>query len=111
MSYVAASHPSAQPEPTACFSVHAEASPGIMPRVLELFAKRGLVPSSWTSRVGADQDLTIDIQMHGMDAPLMNYVAACLRQIVGVETVLVSERRSRHAEADSAAIRKHAASI
>ena len=30
---------------TACFSVHARAEPGVMPRVLELFAKRGLVPS------------------------------------------------------------------
>jgi acetolactate synthase small subunit len=90
----AASNPaSALSESTACFSVHAVANPGVMPRVLELFAKRGLVPSSWTSRVGAEQDLTIDIQMSGMDGALMDYVAACLRQIVGVEVVLVSEKR------------------
>jgi len=30
------------PSVTACFSVHAHAEPGVMPRVLELFAKRGL---------------------------------------------------------------------
>ena len=82
-------------ESTACFSVHAVASPGIMPRVLELFAKRGLVPSSWTSRVGAEQDLTIDIQMRGMEGELTAYVAACLRQIVGVEVVLVSQKHQR----------------
>lgn len=84
-------------EPTACFSVHAVADPAIMPRVLGLFAKRGLVPTSWASRVGHEQELTIDIQMQGMDGGLMGYVAACLRQIVGVEVVLVSEKRQGRA--------------
>lgn len=93
MPSVTASFPSLDTEPTACFSVHAAATPGIMPRVLELFAKRGLVPSSWTSRVGPEQDLTIDIQMNGMDRMLMDYVAACMRQIADVEVVLVSEKR------------------
>src|SRR5690242_20865017 len=59
-----ASHP---PEtPTACFSVHAKAEPGVMPRVLALFAKRGLVPTSWHSRVNGGE-LTIDLQMTGLD--------------------------------------------
>jgi acetolactate synthase small subunit len=79
---------------TACFSVHAHAAPGVMPRVLELFAKRGLVPSAWHSTVcGTDQgELTIDIQMHGLGRELMDYIAACLRQIAYVEVVLTSER-------------------
>ena len=81
-------------EPTACFSVNAEADPGVMPRVLEVFAKRGLVPSSWTSRVGAEQDLTIDIQMQGMETDLADFVARSLRQIVGVHVVLTSEKRA-----------------
>ena len=34
---------------TACFSVIATAVPGTMPRVLEIFAKRGLVPARWPS--------------------------------------------------------------
>src|SRR5690348_4327012 len=78
---------------TACFSVHAHAEPGVMPRVLELFAKRGLVPSVWHSAVyGTDQtELTIDIQMRGLGHDLMDYVAACLRQIAYVKVVLTSE--------------------
>ncbi len=36
---------------TACFAVHARAEPGVMPRVLEQFAKRGLIPSNWHSDV------------------------------------------------------------
>jgi hypothetical protein len=78
----------------ACFSVHARAEPGVMPRVLELFSKRGLVPSTWHSSISGadDQELTIDIQMRGMATELADYVAACLRQIVYVEVVLTSRK-------------------
>jgi hypothetical protein len=81
---------------TACFSVHAHAEPGVMPRILELFAKRGLVPSFWHStRCGTeDAELTIDIQMCGIGRDLSDYLAACLRQIAYVEVVLTSEKRS-----------------
>jgi acetolactate synthase small subunit len=77
---------------TACFSVHARAEPGVMPRVLELFAKRGLVPSAWRSSTsGVDQrDLTIDIRMGRLGREATDYIAACLRQIVCVEVVLTS---------------------
>ena len=62
--------------------------------MLELFAKRGLVPSGWNSTVcGTDQaELTIDIQMRGLGRDLMDYIAACLRQIAYVEVVLTSEK-------------------
>ncbi len=93
MSPTVASAARARTEPTACFSVHAEAEPGVMPRVLELFAKRGLVPTSWHSRASA-RDLTIDIQMCGLDLDTMGYIAACLRQIPTVAVVLTSEKRS-----------------
>ena len=79
---------------TACFSVHAYADPGVMPRVLELFAKRGLVPSAMHSlTTGTDRsDLTIDIQMRGLGRDAVDYIAACLRQITFVEVVLTSEK-------------------
>jgi len=86
---------SSETQPTACFSVSADADPGVMSRVLEVFAKRGLVPTFWTSRVGAERDLTIDIQMRGMESDLADYVAQTLRQVVGVEVVLTSEKRAR----------------
>jgi len=95
MSRAAESAFSPEAEPTACFSVNAEADPGVMPRVLEVFAKRGLVPSFWTSRVSGERDLTIDIQMRGMAGELADYVARTLRQIAGVEVVLTSEKRAR----------------
>ena len=81
---------------TCCFSVHARAEPGTMPRIVELFAKRGLVPTMWHSATcGTDQTLlTIDVQMRGLDRDVMNYIAACMRQIPFVEVVLTSERHS-----------------
>ena len=83
-------HP--ETDPTACFSIHAAAEPGVMPRVLALFAKRGLVPSSWVSRVSG-ADLVIDVQMRGLDPASAAYIGQCLRQIVSVDAVLTSEKR------------------
>ena len=81
---------------TACFSVHARAEPGVMPRVLELFAKRGLVPSVWQSSTSGDDQarLTIDIQMRGLGRETIDYMAACLRQIVFVEVVLTAQSQA-----------------
>ena len=65
MSLTAAT-PAPAAEFTACFSVVSQLDPGGMPRVLALFAKRGLVPTYWFSRV-SEQELTIDMQMEGLD--------------------------------------------
>ena len=71
------------------FSVHARAEPGVMPRVLELFAKRGLVPDRWDSSVvRPGMSLSIDIEIAGLEHDTVDYVASCMRQIAGVELVL-----------------------
>ncbi len=78
----------------ACFSIQAEAEPGVLPRVLELFARRGLVPRRWVSDVtgpGA-RELAIDVQVAGLAPEAQAYLARCLRQIWGVGAVLTSER-------------------
>lgn len=88
------------PSHTACFAVHADAEPGVMPRVLELFSKRGLVPHSWHSRVtgNAEDELVIDIQVTGMVQNEVDYVANCLRQIPTVGVVMTSRRFRAAAE-------------
>ena len=77
--------------PLACFSVHAAPEPGVMPRVLELFAKRGLVPQKWQS-AASDSVLTIEVQIAGLEREIADYIARCMRQIAGVAAVLTSER-------------------
>src|SRR5438105_8020716 len=89
----AAAHADSDASPLCvCFSVQARAEPGVMPRVVELFAKRGLVPQRWQSTV-AGEALTIDVHIAGLDRDLSAYIARCMRQVIGVETVLTSETR------------------
>jgi acetolactate synthase small subunit len=89
-----ATTPAPAAETVYCFSILAEAEPGVMPRVLELFARRGLTPTRWHSDVvGArGQELSIDIQVHGLDLAAGDYIARCLRQVYQVETVLTSQK-------------------
>jgi hypothetical protein len=75
---------------TVSFSVHARAEPGVMPRVLELFAKRGLVPLRWHSAVAPGLSLAIDVEADGLDSDTADYVARCMRQIPGVNLVLTA---------------------
>jgi acetolactate synthase small subunit len=98
MSSAAASAAQTKLSEVAFFSIHAGAEPGVMPRILEHFAKRGLVPSRWHSAVSAtDQSrLRIEIEMHGLDPDITEYIASCLRQIVSVETVLTIPRDHSH---------------
>ena len=79
--------------PTVTFTVRAARTPDALPRVLELFAKRNLVPDRCTSRrVGEARDrLLFEIQMEGMELRLADYMAACMRQIVHVESVVTDE--------------------
>ena len=79
---------------THCFAIRADATPGMMSRVLELFAKRNLVPTKWHSAVfgPGGEDLQVDIQMEGIEAELAGYIARCLRQIYGVDSVLTSTK-------------------
>ena len=94
-----AAAPIGAPQPVFCISILAEAEPGVMPRVLELFAKRGLVPLRWVSDLlaarnpGGGRELAIDLQVEGLTPELGDYVARCLRQVHGVERVLTSEKR------------------
>jgi hypothetical protein len=75
--------------PVSRFSVHASAEPGVMPRVLELFAKRGLVPDRWHSAVvRPGMRLSIDVEIAGLERDTVEYVASCMRQIAGVELVM-----------------------
>jgi hypothetical protein len=61
-----------------------------MPRLAELFAKRGLVPERWHSVVTPEMRLSIDVEIAGLARDTAEYVANCMRQVVGVELVLTA---------------------
>jgi hypothetical protein len=76
-----------------CYALTAEPDPSVLPRALEFIAKRGLVPyrchATLEGREGAE--LVIDMQVGGMDQMTADHVGDCLRQIVGVNAVLMSQ--------------------
>jgi acetolactate synthase small subunit len=91
MSPFAATLSAVDPQTTTCFSVTARLEPGILPRVLDLFAKRGLTPSYCCSRA-AGREMSIDLQVRGLDPDIASHIAACFRQMPSVGTVLTCVR-------------------
>ena len=78
-----------------CFSVRAVADPGMMPRLMELWAKRGLVPDRWhgVRDESGGTNVDIDIESGEIDHALAAQMAAAMRAIFGVSQVLLSEKR------------------
>lgn len=80
------------------FTVRADAEPGALPRVLELFAKRGLVPAALRSDLLAETEtLDITVEVVGLVRAESDHVAACLRAIPVVAHVLTTERMAERA--------------
>lgn len=77
-----------------CYSLRAKAEPGVMPRILALFAKRSLVPHRLHSdRQGpGDGTLAIEFQVAGLTPEMGAYIARCLEQLQDVEQVLTAQK-------------------
>ena len=74
------------------FTVTADAFPGLLPRVLEPFAKRDLIPDVVrVARQGAA--IRAEIAMEAMPLGMVHLVAGNLGQIVGVHRVEAMEGR------------------
>ena len=67
-----------------CFE--ADAEPGVLPRALELLAKRGLVPARVFAQ-SADDALSVEIEVEGLAPETADHVGQCLAEIVGVRAV------------------------
>jgi acetolactate synthase small subunit len=77
------------------FTVLAEAGPGMLPRLLEPFAKRDLTPDSVrAAREGREASLMrVEIALSAMPLPMVGLVAGNLGQVVGVLRVEAMEGR------------------
>jgi hypothetical protein len=81
-----------------CFAVQAEPTPCALPRVLEVFASCGLVPSRCMSDVGSVRDqLVIEVQLAGLSPEQAEHVARRLGRVLTVQSVLWSEKQSLEA--------------
>jgi hypothetical protein len=72
------------------FCVHAESSPGLLPRLIQPFARRDLAPDGFTAeRRGTG--VRVDIVMGRMPAEMVHLVEGNLRQVVGVTSVTMRQ--------------------
>jgi hypothetical protein len=68
------------------FLVDADTSPGLLPRLLQPYAKRDLVPDRmWSHRAGST--VHVEIAMEAMPAEVVHLVEGNLLQVVGVRSV------------------------
>ena len=68
------------------FTVTADASPGLLPRLLQPFAKRDLTPDHFEARA-TSTGMRVDIAMEAMPAEMVHLVNGNLAQTVGVTNV------------------------
>ena len=74
-----------------CFSVRCDVHPSSLPRVLEVFALHGHTPDQCHSTAAASE-LTVDVQMSGLDEVAAGLLAKRLGRVVTVSSVLYSEK-------------------
>jgi hypothetical protein len=67
-----------------CFE--ADVEPAVLPRALELLAKRGLVPARVFAQA-IDDALSVEIEVEGLASEIAEHVGRSLAQIVGVREV------------------------
>lgn len=65
------------------YTLVAEAQPGLLPRLLQPFAKRDLNPDLFEARRDGEE-VRVEIAMHEMPAEMVHLVEGNLRQVVGV---------------------------
>ena len=68
------------------FSVTADAEPGLLPRLLQPFAKRDLTPDLFEAK-RAGETMRVEIAMQAMPAEMVHLVQGNLAQVVGVRGV------------------------
>jgi acetolactate synthase regulatory subunit len=81
--------PSAIPQPTVAvrFMLDADATPGLLSRLLQPFAKRDLVPDRmWSHRAG--ETIHVEIAMEAMPDDAVHLIEGNLRQVVGVRSMV-----------------------
>jgi hypothetical protein len=70
------------------FELQADAEPGLLPRVLATFARRDLLPDRVKARREGNS-MVVNVGMEAMPAEMLHLVEGNLRQIVGVQRLVV----------------------
>ena len=80
------------------FMLDADASPGLLPRLLQPFARRDLTPDRmWSHR--NDTVMHVEIALEAMPAEMVHLVEGNLSQVVGVRQAVLLRRGELRAAA------------
>ena len=74
---------------TTRFDLRAEPSPGLLPRLLQPFAKRDVTPDFFQARQGIEE-MEITIACQDLEPGMAALIAGNLGQVIGVSRVLVT---------------------
>jgi hypothetical protein len=77
---------SADPYVAVRFMLDADASPGLLSRLLQPFGRRDLIPDRMWSHRSADT-VHVEIAMHAMPVEAVHLVEGNLRQVIGVRSL------------------------
>ncbi len=80
-----------EPEPLTTFTLRIAAEPQALPRVMELFALRSLLPRRWSAEVRGTE-LDVRIEVPGLDPDQAQHLAQRMRQMVLVRRVMLEEQ-------------------
>lgn len=75
-----------------CFEVDADASPGLLSRLLQPFARRDLVPDDFQA-VHRGGTMHVGIRMDAIPVEAIHLVEGNLRQVIGVRAVTTRSRQ------------------
>jgi hypothetical protein len=69
------------------FLLSADPSPGLLPRLLEPFARRDLIPDRVTARCSGPT-MQVEIAMAAMPGEMLAFVEGSLRQVIGLRGLI-----------------------
>ena len=75
------------------FDLRAEPSPGLLPRLLQPFAKRDVTPDFFQARQGAEE-MEITIACDDLEPGMAALIAGNLAQVIGVSRIVVTPAES-----------------
>jgi hypothetical protein len=68
------------------FFINADAEPGLLPRLLQPFAKRDLTPDTFLARCTGDE-MDVEIALNSVPRDIVHLIEGNLRQIIGVRHI------------------------
>ena len=79
-----------------CFLVEAFTEPGFLPRVISLFARRGLELEELRARRWGSEAMRVELSINRIPLEMVHLIEGNLQQVIGMVSVTVEFRAPAH---------------